>query len=194
MWLSSKSDVGNALSSYLISSSLSNCPVPKTRNRWKSNQGSMLLTGTTLTADELLRVFALLIFLKENENTRYPSILCAMFLPTDSYSCTLTSSFATMPLMMFLREGSAEKGERDDIFVYIFEMFINVCINVWNVSFNYWDTGIFALFVCGVWAFIKVFMTILYSDIIEVNIAHNASSCFHELNRLLFQITSWVFA
>ena len=81
----------------------------------------MVLSGATLTAEEFPRVLALSFLLKEKENTGCPIILSMMFLPMDSNSCTLTSSFATIPLMIFLNQGSEEKGEHLISFVLIFK-------------------------------------------------------------------------
>lgn len=58
-------DAGYALSSYSITYSISNGPISETkRNDWKTMSGSMLFSGATITAYELLRVFGLSIHLK----------------------------------------------------------------------------------------------------------------------------------
>lgn len=149
MWMSSKGDIGYTLSSHLVISSRSNCPVQETtRNCWKSKPGWMLLPGATTTADEIHRDFVLSILSEANENTCCPSILCTTFLPTDSYSCTctLTSSFAVEDVS---HRGASIKRRT----------WYDRCIYFWNnqsISFNSWDTEILVLFACGVCEFIKV--------------------------------------
>lgn len=122
-----KKDVGYALSSFLITSSRSNYHfLETTRNCWNTKPGSMPLPGSTVAADEQLKVFALSIFLKEKENTCCPSILWAMFFATDMYSWTLAYFFCHNIIDDVSQKLAAVKGEHDDRFAYIFEISISI--------------------------------------------------------------------
>ena len=69
-----------------------------------------------MTADELLKKFALSVRLKAKKNTFSPIVLSIKFLNTDSHSKILMLSVFAIQLVMYLGDGSTEKAKHIDSF------------------------------------------------------------------------------
>lgn len=159
MWLSSKSGVGYSLWSYLITPSRSNCQVLETtRNCWKSNPGSILLSGATVTANELLSLWLICLVVSYKSEGKYIlSKHCVHYIPSHWIVLTHIDIFFLHNTVYDVSQRGVSRKRRTwwQLSIYFW--------NVQSVSFNSWDTGIFVLLACGVFEFIIV----LHANIVK---------------------------
>ena len=152
------------MDSYLITSSRDRSPVlATTRNRWNRKLESVVLSGATLTDDELPRVLALSFLSKAKDNTGIPVILTMMSFPTGHWR-------------YFSMQAPMRKSEHEVIFALIFKS-SDASLSILAPVESLWCKPGHC---SPVWQCTQ--------DIMGADILHNVlqSSCCHESSHLCF--------